>query len=190
MKEVRMTRLLLALATAGTLTMSQALAQSSPPPSTSAAGGDKAASDHATNVQSSPGASANVPGGAITAQTADQWLASKFKGTTVIGPDDAKIGSVEDLLFDRTGSVKAVVVGVGGFLGIGSKQVAMALPSFTVVAGKDGAADQLRLSMTKDQLASAPEFKPYEPPRAASTSQPRPTTSGSGGMARPPSGSQ
>jgi hypothetical protein len=186
-----MTRIPVALAAACTLTASLALAQGSPP-STSAAGGDKAASDHATNVQSSPGASTNVPGGAITAQTADQWLATKFKGTTVLGPDDSKIGSVEDLLFDRTGSVKAVVVGVGGFLGIGSKQVALALQQFDVVPGKNGGVDQLRLSMSKEQLAAAPEFKPYEPPRSASSSEPqRPTTSGAGSpMSRPSSGSQ
>jgi hypothetical protein len=187
-----MTKTLLVLATASTLTLSHALAQSPSPPSPStppaqSSGTSGAASDKATNVQSTPGTSAAAPSaGAITAQTPDQWLATKFKGTQVIGADDAKIGSVDDILFDRTGSLKAVIVGVGGFLGIGSKQVAMPLPSFQVVAGKDGAADQLRLSMTKDQLASAPEFKPYEPPRPTASAPQRPATSGSNPMSPPP----
>ncbi len=49
------------------------------------------------------------------------FLASSFKGVDVMGPDDKKIGGVNDLLFDKTGNIQAVVVGVGGFLGIGSK---------------------------------------------------------------------
>ena len=182
-----MTKTFLMLATASTLTLSYAWAQSPAQPSS---GNPPAASSSngATNDMSTSGNAANA--GAITAQTPDQWLATKFKGTQVIGADDAKIGSVEDILFDRTGSVKAVIVGVGGFLGIGSKQVAFPLPSLQVVAGKDGAPDQLRLSMTKEQLASAPEFKPYEPPRAAATTPSRPSTSGFSPMSAPPARSQ
>jgi len=135
---------------------------------------------------SSMGASAEAP---VTSQKPDEWLASKFKGTEVIGADNAKIGSVGDILFDKGGAVKAVIVGVGGFLGIGSKDVALALNSFQVVPGKDGGSDQLKLGMTKDQLASAAEFKPYEPPRPATpaaglTGAPRPAT------APPPARSQ
>lgn len=192
-----MTRTLLVLAAASTLTLSSALAQSSSqpaqgsPPGLSSGSTSGAASDQATSVQSGPGAGAVTPAaGAITGQTPDQWLATKFKGTAVVGPDDAKIGAVEDLLFDRTASVKAVIVGVGGFLGIGSKQVAIPLGQFQVVAGKDGSPDQLKLAMNKDQLATAPEFKPYEPPRAASNPPARPATSGSAPMSRPPASPQ
>ena len=46
-------------------------------------------------------------------------MASKFKGTDVIGTDDQKIGDVSDILFDKSGKIEAYVVGVGGFLGIG-----------------------------------------------------------------------
>lgn len=182
-----MTKTLLMLATASTLTLSHAWAQSPSQPSPSNA--PAVSSNMSSGAPNDTAASGNV---AITAQTPDQWLATKFKGTQVIGPDDSKIGSVEDILFDRTGTVKAVVVGVGGLLGIGSKQVAFSLPSLQVIAGRDGAPDQLRLSMTKEQLASAPEFKPYEPPRAAANTPARPTTSGSGfsPMSAPPARSQ
>jgi len=173
-----MTRHLLAIAAASTLTLSSALAQSG---ATSGGGTSGLASERATGAQSQGSMSPAAPGisTTIAAQTPDQWLASKFKGTEVVGSDDVKIGAVEDILFDRAGTVKAVLVGVGGFLGIGAKQIAFSLPAFQIVPGKDGAADQLRLSMTKDQLASAPEFKPYEPARtAAGSGQPRPSTSG------------
>ena len=89
----------------------------------------------------------------INSQRQDQFLASKFKGTDVIGADDKKIGDVSDILFDKDQKILAYVVGVGGFLGIGSKVVAIAPTAFQVV-GRQVAdeSDKLRLSMTKDQL--------------------------------------
>ena len=41
----------------------------------------------------------------VTAQRADQWVFSKFKGTSVVGSDNANVGAVSDLLFDRTGKM-------------------------------------------------------------------------------------
>ena len=71
----------------------------------------------------------------INSQRPDQFLASKFKGTDVIGADNEKIGDVSDILFDKSGKIDAYVVGVGGFLGIGSKDVALSPSSFQVVPG-------------------------------------------------------
>src|SRR5215831_17844466 len=48
----------------------------------------------------------------VPSQNADQWVFTKFKGSDVIGPDNASIGSVSDLLFDRSGKIIGVVVGV------------------------------------------------------------------------------
>jgi sporulation protein YlmC with PRC-barrel domain len=161
-----MTRMLVALAAASTLTLSIALAQS-PAPSVGAAD-NASATAHMAKV--------------IDQQKPDEWLASKFKGTDVLGVDGTKVGSVDDILFDRNGQIKAIVVGVGGFLGIGSKDVALAFNNFQVIPGKDGNADQLKLAMSKEDLTAANEFHRYQPPRpAASTSGP-----GSTGMARRP----
>ena len=117
----------------------------------------------------------------INAQRQDQYLASKFRGTNVIGADDAKIGNVSDILFDKDGKIEAYVVGVGGFLGIGSKEVALAPTAFQVVAGdkSKNESDKLRLSMTNDQLKEAASFEPYKEPRSttgmcATTSTMRP----------------
>ena len=104
----------------------------------------------------------------VNSQRQDQYLASKFKGTDVIGTDDKKIGDVSDILFDKDGKIEAYVVGVGGFLGIGSKDVALAPAAFQVVPGdkSKNESDKLRLSMTKDQLKEAANFEPYKEPRA------------------------
>jgi sporulation protein YlmC with PRC-barrel domain len=116
----------------------------------------------------------------ITAQKPDEWLATKLRGTSVLGSDGVKIGSVDDILLDRSGSIKALVIGVGGFLGIGAKDVAIPFKQFQVVPGTEGKSDVLTLSMTKDQLADAQDFKPYEPPRPAVAPGP------AGGGMRPP----
>src|SRR5690606_19846163 len=71
----------------------------------------------------------------INSQRQDQYLASNFKGTDVIGADNEKIGDVNDVLFDKNGKVEAYVISVGGFLGMGAKDVALAPSSFEVVAG-------------------------------------------------------
>ncbi|MBV9588835.1 MAG: PRC-barrel domain-containing protein [Hyphomicrobiales bacterium] len=54
-----------------------------------------------------------------------EWRGSKLVGVAIYGPDNQSIGKVSDVLVDGSGSVKAVVVGVGGFLGVGQKDVAL-----------------------------------------------------------------
>lgn len=105
----------------------------------------------------------------VAAQRADQWLASNFKGTEVIGADGKKIGAVTDILFDRSGKIDAYVVSVGGFLGMGAKEVALTPGSFDVVPGANGGTDRLKLSVGQDELKQAQNFAPYTPPRPATT---------------------
>jgi len=57
---------------------------------------------------------------------------TKFRGSDVLGPDNARIGSVNDLLFDGTGKIIGMVAGVGGFLGIGTKNVAIDVSAFNL----------------------------------------------------------
>src|SRR5215467_7419425 len=77
----------------------------------------------------------------ITSQAADQWVFTKFRGIDVRGPDNSSIGSVNDLLFDGTGKIIGVVIGVGGFLGIGTKNVAIDMSAFNVVPADLGSKD-------------------------------------------------
>jgi sporulation protein YlmC with PRC-barrel domain len=127
----------------------------------------------------------------VTTQTPDQWLASKFKGTDVIGADDKKIGDVSDILFDKDKKILAYIVGVGGFLGIGAKDVALDPASFQAVPGKDATDFKLRLSMTKDELKAAPAFEPYHAPRPVSSSnQPATRPMGTPAPATPPAPKQ
>jgi sporulation protein YlmC with PRC-barrel domain len=53
------------------------------------------------------------------------WRASKVAGLSVYNDKNESIGSINDLLMDKSGSVKAAVIGVGGFLGVGAHLVAV-----------------------------------------------------------------
>ena len=90
----------------------------------------------------------------INSQRQDQFLASKFKGTDVIGSDDKKIGDVSDILFDKDGKIEAYVVGVGGFLGIGAKDVALAPSAFQIVPGDKSKNESDKLRALHDARTS------------------------------------
>ncbi|MBV8962521.1 MAG: PRC-barrel domain-containing protein [Hyphomicrobiales bacterium] len=63
-----------------------------------------------------------------------EWRASKLVGVAIYGPDNKSIGKVSDIIIDGSGTVKALVVGVGGFLGVGQKDVGL---PFTEVKWSD-----------------------------------------------------
>jgi sporulation protein YlmC with PRC-barrel domain len=65
------------------------------------------------------------PGQVITQMTPELMRGSKLVGGNIYGPDNQRIGDVSEVLVDREGKIQAVVVGVGGFLGIGQKDVAI-----------------------------------------------------------------
>lgn len=80
-------------------------------------------------------------GGFMTYQAQDQMIASNLMGANVRGAEDEVIGAVDDLLLDRDGRVLAVIVGVGGFLGIGERDVAISTDQLDFVLAQDAQAD-------------------------------------------------
>ena len=76
----------------------------------------------------------------------------------VYDPNDSKIGEIMDVLVDRSGKATALIVGVGGFLGAGEKDVAV--PFDAVHATKKGNNDwYLVMNSSKDALKNAKGFK-------------------------------
>ncbi len=90
-------------------------------------------------------AQAQAPSGVtfVAAQEKDQWRAPKLIGVGVYGPDDKQLGKIDDLLINRDGSAQTVVIGVGGFLGFGKKDVAVPFCADPVA---DGSAKSSRAS--------------------------------------------
>ena len=82
-----------------------------------------------------------------------------FIGQTVYAPDKAKIGSISDLILSKDGkAVQGFVIGVGGFLGIGERNVALNMDKLKMSHNADGSV-LLTMDMTKDELSNAPAFK-------------------------------
>ena len=55
-----------------------------------------------------------------------EWRTSKLIGLNVYNDNNEKLGDINELLIDKSGKVQAVVIGVGGFLGMGEHSVAVA----------------------------------------------------------------
>lgn len=64
-------------------------------------------------------------GDALTQESPNQWRASKLAGVTVYGPEKKDVGKITDVLISKDGRAEYVIIGVGGFLGIGEKDVAV-----------------------------------------------------------------
>ena len=174
-----MTRSMLALAVAlSSLSVSPLLAQSTqttPAP-----------------AQTTPAPATETTAGSanfLTQAQAGQYRASKLPGVNIYNSKDESIGEVNELVVDKNGAIQAVVIGVGGFLGIGEKNVALPYNAIkwedkakqsdlvgmnqtnTMAPGTPAAPpppvdntvrdypDHGILDMTKDQLSAAPDFK-------------------------------
>jgi sporulation protein YlmC with PRC-barrel domain len=87
------------------------------------------------NQSAAPASSQAGSGQFMTAMKPNQWRASKLMGVDIYGFDQDnrndrdKIGDVEEVILDRDGKIEAVVIGVGGFLGLGKKEVAIPFKS-------------------------------------------------------------
>jgi sporulation protein YlmC with PRC-barrel domain len=107
-------------------------------------------------------AAAALASGAYAATTmkaapADSWTVTNYYKQNVYDPKESKIGSIDDVLLDKSGKVTGLVVGVGGFLGAGEKDVIV--PFTAVKAEKKDDKWYLTLDETKDDLKNAPGFK-------------------------------
>lgn len=126
------------------------------------AAGPALAQDATTPATTTPAATtteAGAPAGRfiVFEDGSTDWLASTLMGSTVYSGTDENLGKIVDILATDDGQVKAVVIGVGGFLGIGRKDVAVS-PS-TLERVKADNSQKLILKTTKEELNAAPEFK-------------------------------
>ncbi len=116
-----------------------------------------------------------------TVSTGDFNVSGEMAGSALIGArvrNDARdtIGKIDDVYVDKDGSMKAVVVSVGGFLGVGSKNVAVKWDDLKF--GRDGDSLVVTTSLGKEQLEAMPDYKnerrqPAPPPATPTTT---PTT--------------
>lgn len=90
-------------------------------------------------------------------QKMDEALSSELIGSAVYAANGDRVGDVNDLVIDTTGRVSGVVIGVGGLLGVGEKNVAVDFA--TVTKGKeDNGSVRLTVQVSKDALKSAAPY--------------------------------
>ena len=100
--------------------------------------------------------------GFVQNRNAGEWRGSKLIGASVYGPDNASIGEVSDVLIAPDGTVRAVVVSVGGFLGLAQKDVALPFQALTIKRTPDSSSiDKITVRYSKDDLKNAPAFVFY-----------------------------
>ena len=94
------------------------------------------------------------------------WASKRRDLESVLGRDvrtrvEEDMGRIIDLLADRNGQVQAAVIEFGGFMGIGTRKIAVEWPALRFEV--EGKQPQVILDMTRDQLRKAPEYKPNDP---------------------------
>lgn len=111
------------------------------------------------NMFGSPAVDEILEGGYIVPRNG-QILVSTFIGQTVYEsdlPDAAAVGDLNDLITGPDGKIEAAIIGVGGFLGVGEKNVAVSPDQLQLAQRSDGKI-WLVVKLSKDRLLEAPEF--------------------------------
>ncbi|MDA9497757.1 PRC-barrel domain-containing protein [Bradyrhizobium sp. CCBAU 11357] len=78
----------------------------------------------------------------------DNWRASKLMGLNVYNEANEKLGDINELLVDKNGKINAVVIGIGGFLGMGEHDIAVSIDKLKFVE------EPVRTSSTSNSPAS------------------------------------
>ena len=94
-------------------------------------------------------------------QSHNEWTANTLIGQPVKNSKNETVGDVNDLLFAENGKLVAVVIGVGGFLGLGEKNVAVPV-GLVRIEGKKTKDVVLRVNLPKSEFSNAPRFRPLE----------------------------
>ena len=100
-----------------------------------------------------------------------QWRASKLIGVDVYNNQNEKLGEISELIMNSNGQIAGAVIGVGGFLGMGERDVMVPLSQLrftnegtsTTGSARDGERrwypERAVMNTNKDQLKGMPEFK-------------------------------
>lgn len=101
------------------------------------------------------GVTSTAANGAAMTSGASGWsVKDNIIGKTVYNENNDKVGSVNDVTISRDGKMTSLVVGAGGFLGMGEHDVAIPFDKFTESGGK-----LMLAGYTKDQLKALPVYK-------------------------------
>lgn len=143
--------------------------ETTPPPAGEPPATERMETTPAPSATPAPGAAAETTAGTFaTAQSADEWRSSRLVGTAVYNEADERVGDISELILDDSGKVEHAVIGVGGFLGIGEKLVAVSFSDLNITRQEDGSA-RVTMNTTKEALQNAPDYSYHNPSGAVGT---------------------
>ncbi|MGE0025313.1 MAG: PRC-barrel domain-containing protein [Hyphomicrobium sp.] len=135
--------------------------ETTPAPAPSPSVTDPAPSTEAPSAtDKSADAATNSAGTFAATQAADEWRSTKLVGLGVYNGAGDRVGDINDLILGPDGKVSNVVIGVGGFLGMGEKLVAVAFSDLQLNRDSDGSM-RVTINSSKEALETAPDFAYY-----------------------------
>jgi sporulation protein YlmC with PRC-barrel domain len=111
--------------------------------------------------QAKPNEGSAPANGATPATVLDDKDVEGLLGKEIYSENGEDMGRVVDVLVDRTGEVRAAIIDFGGFLGVGTRKIAVDWRA--IHFSPDGKSDHIVLSLTRDEVRVAPEYKQGEP---------------------------
>ena len=108
-------------------------------------------------AQPKPAATESAPAPALT--ILGSWQAETILGREVRSSKaNESIGRIVDVIADRRGKIRAALIDFGGFLGVGSRKIAIDWDALNFTPGENGRS-VITLDLTRDQMKAAPEYK-------------------------------
>lgn len=89
----------------------------------------------------------------------EELTAEKLQGATVYGPNDENVGSINRLVLDNSGKIDRVVLDVGGFLGMGAREIAVTMDELNIVRNANGDDVRVYIDANQANLKAQPEYK-------------------------------
>ena len=99
----------------------------------------------------------------LAQQQSGEWLASRLIGTNVESSGGENLGNINDVFVGKSGDVVGAIIGVGGFLGIGEKNVAIPFENISTTM-KDEKNAVVVLNVTREELEAAPDYARLDQP--------------------------
>jgi PRC-barrel domain len=103
----------------------------------------------------------SITGDGTPATVIDDREVEGILGKSVRSSAGEDMGKIIDVIVKRDGQVRAAVIDFGGFLGVGSRKIAVDWGALSFPP--NGAVDHVILNLTRDQVRLAPEYRPGEP---------------------------
>lgn len=113
-------------------------------------------------TEQSPDNPAKIPGGLPSEPTVtifDHHDVQGILGKEVRSAAGENMGRIVDVIVDRNGQARAAIIDFGGFLGVGSRKIAVAWNALHFPVSEDHV-ERVGLELTRDQVRAAPEYKP------------------------------